>query len=36
MKTALYIILVIAGLIAGIWFDNHLPGLDPTQTRQHP
>ena len=36
LKAILALIVLIAVLIAGIWLDNHLPGFNPVETRQHP
>jgi len=35
-KAIVALIVLILTLLVGIWMDNHLPGFNPVETRQHP
>ena len=36
MKNIILILALAALFVAAVWLDNHLPGYNPVQTRQHP
>jgi hypothetical protein len=36
LKAILALIVLILIILTGIWMDNHLPGFNPVETRQHP